>query len=169
VARFGIGQNNADFAAAKILLRDRWHYVAGTYDGEHIRIFVDGVAGSQTALHDATIVRAPTPSAPTSRGLPVVGWSSRQCCLTRAAKRRETPCFGTLGCCRDVTAIPNHATPVYTRSSGLTWAEGGAGRGRVPVDRRGGVGSVPGHAGRRAGVGPRSRRSSDSQGHGDAA
>ena len=57
VARFGIGQNNADFAAAKILLRDRWHYVAGTYDGHHIRIFVDGVAGSQTALHDATIVR----------------------------------------------------------------------------------------------------------------
>lgn len=61
VARFGIGQNNADFAAAKILLRDRWHYVAGTYDGEHIRIFVDGVAGSQTALHDATIVRGPNP------------------------------------------------------------------------------------------------------------
>lgn len=61
MARFGIGQNNADFAAAKILLRDRWHYVAGTYDGEHIRIFVDGVAGSQTALHDATIVRVNRP------------------------------------------------------------------------------------------------------------
>lgn len=48
VVRFGIGQDNHDFAAGKIIFRDRWHHVAGTYNGTALRVYVDGIPGSRT-------------------------------------------------------------------------------------------------------------------------
>ena len=33
VARFGVGQDNKDFAAGRMIFRNRWHFVCGTYDG----------------------------------------------------------------------------------------------------------------------------------------
>eukprot|EP00899_Mesostigma_viride_P004441 jgi/Mesvir1/13999/Mv02851-RA.3 len=53
VARFGIGQDNKDFTASRILFRNRWHHVAGTYDGTFIRIYVDGMEGARTRLEGA--------------------------------------------------------------------------------------------------------------------
>ncbi|KAK3288926.1 hypothetical protein CYMTET_3613, partial [Cymbomonas tetramitiformis] len=55
VAHFGIGQNNVDYAASKIIFRYRWHYLVGTYDGEVIRIYVDGVPGVRTTLKGAVL------------------------------------------------------------------------------------------------------------------
>jgi len=55
VARFGIGQNNLDYTASKIIFRERWHYVVGTYDGAHIQIYVDGVPGSRTEFKNASL------------------------------------------------------------------------------------------------------------------
>jgi len=48
VVRFGIGQDNFDFAAGKIIFRDRWHHVAGVFNGSALQVFVDGVPGSRT-------------------------------------------------------------------------------------------------------------------------
>lgn len=55
VVRFGIGQNNTDFAAGRIIFRDKWHFVVGRYDGEHIQVFVDGKPGAKTHLPGAAI------------------------------------------------------------------------------------------------------------------
>lgn len=55
VARFGIGQDNKDFAAGRMIFRNRWHFVCGTYDGEHIRVYVDGQPGAATRLSGATL------------------------------------------------------------------------------------------------------------------
>ena len=38
-----------------MIFRNRWHYVVGVYDGENIRMYVDGVPGPATALKDATL------------------------------------------------------------------------------------------------------------------
>uniref|UniRef100_A0A061SAT3 Glycosyl transferase n=1 Tax=Tetraselmis sp. GSL018 TaxID=582737 RepID=A0A061SAT3_9CHLO len=48
VIRFGIGQDNHDFAAGKIIFRGRWHHVAGTFNGSALQVYVDGVPGSRT-------------------------------------------------------------------------------------------------------------------------
>ena len=53
LVRFGIGQNNKDFAAGRIIFKDKWHFVVGRYDGEHIQAFVDGVPGAKTSLPNA--------------------------------------------------------------------------------------------------------------------
>eukprot|EP00898_Chlorokybus_atmophyticus_P008876 jgi/Chlat1/8990/Chrsp94S08279 len=55
VARFAIGQNNKDFAASKILFRDKWHHLAGTYDGEYVRVYVDGVEGASVRYEGAKL------------------------------------------------------------------------------------------------------------------
>ena len=44
-----------DHAAGRMIFRNRWHYVVGVYDGENIRMYVDGVPGPATALKDATL------------------------------------------------------------------------------------------------------------------
>ena len=41
-------QDNFDFAAGKIIFRDRWHHVAGVFNGSALQVFVDGVPGSRT-------------------------------------------------------------------------------------------------------------------------
>lgn len=43
-----MAQDNFDFASGKIIFRDRWHHVAGIYDGAAIQVFVDAVPGSRT-------------------------------------------------------------------------------------------------------------------------
>ena len=43
VVRFGIGQDNKDFAAGKLIYRGRWHFVVGVYDGAHIQVYIDGI------------------------------------------------------------------------------------------------------------------------------
>ena len=55
VMRFGIGQDNKDFAAGRIVFRDRWHYVVGTYDGAHLQVWVDGLPGTKVHLPGATL------------------------------------------------------------------------------------------------------------------
>lgn len=55
VARFGVGQDNKDFAAGRMIFRNRWHFVCGTYDGENIRVYVDGLSGAATRLKGATL------------------------------------------------------------------------------------------------------------------
>ena len=55
IVRFGIGQDNKDFAAGRIIFRDKWHYVVGRYDGEYLQVFVDGKSGARTTLPNATI------------------------------------------------------------------------------------------------------------------
>lgn len=52
VARFGIGRENKDFSAGKVLFLNRWHFVCGTYDGRAITVFVDGAAGPQVPLEE---------------------------------------------------------------------------------------------------------------------
>lgn len=53
VARFGIGKENKDFSAGKVLFLNRWHFVCGTYDGRAITVFVDGAAGPQVPLEES--------------------------------------------------------------------------------------------------------------------
>ena len=55
VARFGIGQDNNDFAANRRVFRNRWHFVCGTYDGQNIRVYVDGLPGAATYLEGGTL------------------------------------------------------------------------------------------------------------------
>ena len=52
MARFGIGRENKDFSAGKVLFLNRWHFVCGTYDGRAITVFVDGAAGPQVPLEE---------------------------------------------------------------------------------------------------------------------
>lgn len=53
VARFGIGKDNKDFSAGKVIFLNRWHFVCGTYDGRAITVFVDGAAGPQVPLEES--------------------------------------------------------------------------------------------------------------------
>lgn len=55
-AHFGVGWG---------VLRERWHYVVGTYDGAHIQIYVDGVPGSRTEFKNASLVSVPAEMCPT--------------------------------------------------------------------------------------------------------
>lgn len=55
LVRFGIGQNNKDFAAGRIIFKNKWHFVVGRYDGEHIQAFVDGMPGAKTSLPNASV------------------------------------------------------------------------------------------------------------------
>ena len=55
VVRFGIGQDNKDFAAGKLIYRGRWHFVVGVYDGAHIQVYVDGIPGTKTELAAAVL------------------------------------------------------------------------------------------------------------------
>jgi hypothetical protein len=50
-----VGQDNKDFAAGRMMFRNRWHFVCGTYDGENIRVYVDGLPGAATRLKSATL------------------------------------------------------------------------------------------------------------------
>ena len=38
-----------------MIFRNRWHFVCGTYDGENIRVYVDGLPGAATRLKSATL------------------------------------------------------------------------------------------------------------------
>ena len=53
VARFGIGKENKDVSAGKVLFLNRWQFVCGTYDGRAITVFVDGAAGPQVPLEES--------------------------------------------------------------------------------------------------------------------
>ncbi|QDZ22339.1 LamGL domain-containing protein [Chloropicon primus] len=55
LVRFGIGQDNKDFAAGRIIFKDKWHYVVGRYDGEYLQAFVDGLPGAKTSLPNAVM------------------------------------------------------------------------------------------------------------------
>ena len=55
LVRFGIGQDNKDFAAGRIVFKNKWHFVVGRYDGSHLQVFVDGMPGAKTSLINATM------------------------------------------------------------------------------------------------------------------
>ena len=55
LVRFGIGQDNKDFAAGRIIFKNKWHFVVGRYDGQFLQAFVDGMPGAKTSLKDAVM------------------------------------------------------------------------------------------------------------------
>jgi glycosyltransferase involved in cell wall biosynthesis len=55
VARFGIGRENKDFSAGKVLFLNRWQFVCGTYDARAITVYVDGSAGPEVPLSGSVI------------------------------------------------------------------------------------------------------------------
>lgn len=54
-AYFGIYDTSQHTAASSSFSAGVWHHLIGTYDGSVIRIYVDGVAGSSTALSGVTL------------------------------------------------------------------------------------------------------------------
>ena len=55
VARFAIGQGHDDFGTGRVVFRDKWHYLVGTYDGKDIRVYVDGLPGTPLPFPDADL------------------------------------------------------------------------------------------------------------------
>jgi len=55
VARFAIGQGHDDFGTGRVVFREKWHYLVGTYDGKDIRVYVDGLPGTPLPFPDADL------------------------------------------------------------------------------------------------------------------